>query len=404
MKLTKKKLNKLKYNKNKNKNNNKNKNKRLTIKHINTRTSKKYILKGGMPFTDSGLNTSSNTADLPSIRDLIYASSMIQIFIYFDGIKLECFFGKKQLIIGNYSTQCITVEYVDNNLCELSSFFMINSKTKCISKLNPIDNSTFKETKINKIIGKLPEDYNKQLNEKLLKLIDIINAHIGIHYCTLSDKSSLLKVPKCGNLNLYVLKQFERGYGTYNEFGYLYIPINDETLESVDLIKYSDHFLKVLVALSNQTLVNLFKMISEKIDDSEKDKKKTQYGKYFEDDTIIKYYNDNKISVSDLIKNIMNYCKFPDNLNEQNSLYQYNGKFIEEFIRNTYTILDYIYSKISKQTNIKLYKYEHDGTISVSTLVNKDSDEHRHFAMTPMKKYELKLDVNSANKFTLTIS
>jgi hypothetical protein len=397
MKLTKRKLNKLKYNKNKNK--------RLTIKHINARSSKKYSLKGGMPLIDianSGLSNSSNTDDLPSIKGLIYNKKITSVTINFNGVTFKCLLGDNKLIIGDYSNPCVLLEYdKEENECELAKFFLENSKNKCIDDLNIIDIKTFRVTHTKE--GKLLEDYNKKFNEVVLTLIDVINANVGVKLCKLTDAALLENIPKCGMLRLYILKHFERGYGFYNEFGYTYSSTellrnideadNDENNRIRDLIIYSNDIMKQINDEANKTFKELL------------DNLHTAIRKRYLAMVIIEYYYNKEIKINELIKTLMNYCKSPGIPDANNHLYDVDDSDIKKLIDVIHsTLLSLFYKLFEGNFFTKLYKYEPNGTVLDSKLVKKDSDAIRHFEMTPMKKYYLKLAETSDNTYSLTIS
>ena len=54
-----------------------------------------------------------------------------------------------------------------------------------------------------------------------MELIDTININAEMKYCKLRDGSQI-KDTKCNTIEMNYLKHIEKGYGFYNDFGYLY--------------------------------------------------------------------------------------------------------------------------------------------------------------------------------------
>ncbi len=324
--------------------------------------------------------------------------------------------GQRQLIIGKGEDKddiCVLVKYNDKNdfLCELSTFFLDKNKSECI-KAKDIDNSEFTTEAVRKSSG-----YNKIFNEKILEFIDAININMSVDKCSLIDTSSLKNLDVCGELQLYILKQFERGYSFYNEFGYMYNPkVPDEPYDDYEEIittanKYLDKLKKINSEMTAKTLHEMFEQ-------------KDLYKRNPEFESIKLIFEAYKeILISVLIKDIMNYCrlslsknKLPLSKNEKNLLYNYNVKIVVAFIRTIEDILWYIFGQISEINNFtKLYKYPEvikspALPVLVSTLVDK-SDNTRRFEMQPMKNYKLELKKNEGEEtfnegeetFTLTI-
>jgi hypothetical protein len=339
-----------------------------------------------------------NLSSIGSIlKKLIFSDDKSYVQINYNDIVFQCQLGNNRLIVGTseeVSEDCILLIYDENdNTCKLFSFFYNKSKNECIED-NSIDNRKFKSSK------QSLEDYNKKLNEKLLEFIDIINTAINIKLCSLNDLSKLQNIPECYYLNLYVFKHFERGYGFYNEFGYMYIPrdIDLQFISSEEIIKFS-----------NTIILELNKFRHSKFENLSEDIQKYKYLA----EIIESIKSITSITISQLIKYIMSYCKNPKDTSHTNNLLYKLGSYkvleiIDALDRYLLNILKQktSFSNDDDMTYFKLYEYGKDQSysISVSTLVNKDSDEHRHFEMTPMKKYDLKLEKSNEHNFTLTIS
>jgi hypothetical protein len=351
--------------------------------------------------------------------DLIKKEYVTTVLVDFDGLKLKCTLGKNQLIIGmDINLYCVLVKYnIESRSCELSSFFLRKEKSTCIVDRD-IDNSEFKKNPAIDL-----SSYNKIFNEKILEFIDAINSYLGILYCSLMDISSLKNLDVCGDLKLYVLKQFERGYSFYNEFGYMYNPKEsyynpeDPYHDYEEIIttynpKNPYHDYEEIITTANEYLDTLKKINSEMTVETLSEsfeKKKDLYIRKPEFNSInliFKEYNGKTISF--LIKDIMNYCRSPLSKNGKKILYKYNElygyKIVVAFIR---TIEDIFYEISTVYHFTKLYKYPEvlRSPILVSTLVDKESDEKRRFEMQPMKNYKLELKKNEGEEtFTLTIT
>ena len=163
--------------------------------------------------------------EIPSIIGLINNDNIVNVIINYNNLVLKCRFGKcrfgkKHVFIGEHPHNCIHIIYKDT-FSDLDSFFFNVLKTDCIGKNKTINNSKYR-TQFESKSGILQEDYNKQLHETLFNLIDIININANMQFCVLSDLS-IKTTTQCDEIQLCLLKPIEKGYGFYNEFGYIYI-------------------------------------------------------------------------------------------------------------------------------------------------------------------------------------
>ena len=238
------------------KNKNKNKHKHKTNKFL-------YKIHGGSNTRAIGINanitaqTTQNNSIQQTLRDLIEDKTNKRVIINFNGLKIKCIIGDKKLSFKNYDkVDCITITYeFFYNMSLLNNFFNNNSKLDCIGDDKTINNTKYKGT------YKLKESsYNKDLNKLLLKLIDIININLKIESCHLVDYSNIM----CNKIKIMLnIKHYERGYGFYNEFGYVYTnnAFNANTLE--ENITYANTLLQKIHDESH-TKISEFK---NKIDD-----------------------------------------------------------------------------------------------------------------------------------------
>ena len=159
-----------------------------------------------------------------------------------DDVKIICLLGNDHVKLGYDNTTqeaCIIIEYYKDKQDEkiyynatLDSFFFNMPKKKCLysSKDNSKSNSKDDESLINNRVfhsTKGNDKYNKIINILLLELVDAINIHLGVKYCEVIDAATV----KCkDNTKLSMkLKHITKGYGFYNDFGYLYTQyINDD--------------------------------------------------------------------------------------------------------------------------------------------------------------------------------
>jgi len=321
--------------------------------------------------------------NIMNLRDLIYGEIQIPIKIVFKNVILNCFIGNKKFIIGtNKDANCVKITYYPRNYCSLNSFFYLKNKQNCTTIINDVKDINNIEFKKNvSINGKIPDNYNKQFNELLMELFDIINLDININYCELNDSSQLKDTIKCGDIQMSILKHIERGYGFYNEFGYFYKlsksvikqkKINESIQESNDFLKKLEAFRNTLVSLDDKNIFTESIVIPDNI--------RICLSKIITENREITY----KI----LIKTLMDNCKLQPDI-------QYIGIFtgydcivltqIKEFLTNVirnYFSKDFI--------NIE-YKFYNKDTNAVSRLVNKNNDAERKFEMVTMKKNNIEL-------------
>lgn len=366
------------------------------------------------------------------IKDLIIGKNTVKLLVSFDGIKFKCLFGNFNLIIGDNeddTKSCVKVEYTFDenenllNLCELTYFFYNMSKSSCIvqdEEESPdnkiINNREFKAT-LSKmsVSSKIPPDYNKQFNAKILEFIDIINTNIGILCCLLQDKANINTL-NCESITLSPFKLFERGYGFYNEFGYLFMNssnVNPDDIKDFDDIK-KNGLIETSVDMSNHFLLEINKIanlplnkILEKLKDSSSEKSDILKEILIVTDLCTKYKIDIKITLKLLIGKIMQTCKST----EMTPLFMPDPD-LKRFVENIGFIL-FELLKMNDYTNFsdsKFYQYSDSGNVLVSQLDNKSIDAKRQFKMVLMKKHELTLEKIADSvatikyNYTLTIS
>lgn len=325
--------------------------------------------------------------DIPSIKDLIYDANIVNVIINYNNLVLKCRFGNKNVYIGVHKLNCIHIIYKDT-YSDLDSFFYNVSKKECVGQ-GPnlsINNSEYRKQFISNS-GILQEDYNKQLNETLFNLIDIININANMKFCVLTDMSTKTTT-HCNKIHLSLLKPIEKGYGFYNEFGYIY---KYNYLSQIkNIIKYYDYdkyisesneiLNRTILKLRNTTLLDFQSLVFSL-------NPKTNIPKNIIPET----YHD--ILLKDFVINIMNICKTKDE--------QFN---FEEIIENKNIITNQLESYIDSMTINPIFKQSREDTDftgqfklyniqdqTISALINKDKDEHRAFVMIPMKKHNIKI-------------
>jgi hypothetical protein len=316
------------------------------------------------------------------LLELIISSNKSSIIINYKNLRLECILGNNEFIIGNNEGKCIIIKYnTKMHFSRLDSLFYEMSKDKCIGKDKSIDNSIF----INNVSidGKKPVEYNKLFNETIMELIDIINIEIGMEYCTLRD-GSYLQDKKCGVIAMNYLKNLERGYGFYNEFGYMY---KKSLLESNEILT------GIIPILRNKTLKDVLQdLLSNVIPIPE---------------NIIKIIDDLKlVLMRDIIVEIIKYCKTKEDIPstglfigiDKNNIVSFKD-FITKLVEKYLSLPEYRYSL----TLYKLYKINNDGTKYSSFLENKNDDSNRTFVMKLMKKYKIDIIELESGKYEFTI-
>ena len=261
---------------NKTKHHKRNKNKKRSIKNLSI----KYM-RGGSGNTSgaSGASGASDSASasaiisipIPTLLELIQSKDYTMCEIHYDDVKIICLLGNDYVSLGYDNTNttknaCIVIEYYKDKQDEkiyynatLDSFFHNMSKQNCLysskdnSKVNSkddkslINNRVFHSTKGN-------YKYNKIINILLLELVDAINIHLGVKYCKVIDAATV----KCkDNTKLSMkLKHITKGYGFYNDFGYIYTQdINDDeqvTQYKLLDLQFANYILTIIDKLSLQ--------------------------------------------------------------------------------------------------------------------------------------------------------
>ena len=224
-----------KYN---NKCNNNNSNKHKYYNNI----TKKYMIGGSM----HNPNVTKNNISIvgiqePTLETLIKGKHVTHTIIQYRGIKFQCDLGENKFIIGDtIDGGCINVSYdFIKKYAYLDTFFYSKKKIECIGVSKAINNTNFKNNVNNNT--KKP----KKINKLLLTLIDIININLQFVCCKVSDMAVIEINEQIISL-LY--KHIERGYGFYNEFGYLYIPsvkivdIKNDKNDKIDKIAKIDKY------------------------------------------------------------------------------------------------------------------------------------------------------------------
>jgi hypothetical protein len=337
-------------------------------------------------------SVNENSIRKSQIYKLITSETTSTARIVFKKIVIECILGNNQFIIGtgNYkdSEKCIVIKYFPKReYCSLDSFFFTNTKQKCISKKS-LNNSEFKGNHTNSSTGKLSSEYNKTFNKTLIELFDVINTNIGMKYCMLIDGSQL-EVEKCGTIIMTILKNIERGYGFYNEFGYLYqiSKIDSPTLQ----INYNES-----ITLSNNVITELIKpfqimSLEELISDI------SDVSNVFEQ---IK-----KFTLQEIVIELMNYCKKQSDNKADSILEGLDKNDIIELIELiTEAIREKLEDKGFSMSQYKLYDYKSSANNNQSRIYHSifNTDLHK-FSMTPMKKYNLSINQLEENKYSIII-
>ena len=182
----------------------------------------------------------------------------------FKGLKIQCKIGKNKIEFkkGDDRPACITLKYdfdvdfdfVNTKKAELYNFFYTKNKKICISSESNINNTEYIKTHT------APPTYNKDLNKLLLTLIDIINIDLQMTHCVVTDAAFITCINEI-TISLDI-KHYARGYGFYNEFGYIYInndnkdtKVNTDTLEQN--INYANIILNSIHDLSHKTISEL---------------------------------------------------------------------------------------------------------------------------------------------------
>ena len=259
----------------KNKCNNKSNNKSNKHKYYNNIT-KKNITKKYMIGGASGSNISAiRNVGIPgpTLKTLIESKDVTHVIIQYRGIKFKCKLGGNMCIIGSIKPSgCIEVYYnFIYNCANINSFFYSKSKVECIGLNKAINNTNF----INNVNINNKTTRQKKLNKLFLTLIDIININLKIKMCGVEDAASIM----IGQNSIRLLyKHMERGYGFYNEFGYLYIPDGYEdwrtslvlynNIEIDKRVTYANEFLEYLNTFSTQNITKVTEIYTTSVNNN----------------------------------------------------------------------------------------------------------------------------------------
>ena len=350
-----------------------------------SRTSKKIA----MPDPAHVLTNNKLNTDLKTLKDIITNKDYYtHIYIYFKNIIIKCSMGKNIFVVGNIikNKVGILIKYNTNHaFCTLESFFFTKTKAECKENSN-INNSKFSNNlKNNK--GNIPNDYNKKFNEILMELIDIINTNMDMQTCKLRD-GSFIQGTRCGDISLNILKHFERGYGFYNEFGYIYKEKITESNKILININKTMHFkinsntnINIDYITSHLTSMGLeYKPITQRVIDIFNEIVTTNAG----------------ITYSQFVNNLLSFCKLSKDIQQINIFNSYDDIDIIQ-LNNLITIIihDLLGGKLYSLSHYKLYNkelIEKDKKIykiQKSELQNKNDNINRKFIMNTMKNYDI---------------
>ena len=341
--------------------------------------SQKSVSKGKSRANEAQENEAQSAQSI-SFRELITSKSPVNAIINLKNIRLKCVIGADKLIVGNTDDVCIEIKYTPkHNFCTLEGFFYKVNKAICKSK-SFLNNSRFIDnTKVN---GRIPSDYNKKFNETMMELFDIININAGMEFCKLRDGSQL-NGTKCGDIKMTILKHFERGYGFYNEFGFMY---KDKIDKSNDFLKFINIEKRKPIDITNITPENINKLLISNGLPYEKVSDKTI--EIF--NTIIKA--NEGITYEQFINEIMNYCKMPRDALPTGLFADYQDEVSVTELTNLITIITH---NLLGGSRYSLTQYKLYDKNLVSKLINKDNDETRQFSMVNMnmsKKYNIEIN------------
>jgi hypothetical protein len=366
-----------------------------TRKYIVKRKIKTSLQKGGSSKYASSRHSKSMSISKATkevkqsqLLELITSSNKSSIIINYKNIKLECILGGNEIILGsnkadnNKIGKCITIKYFPKmHFSRLESLFYEIPKDKCVGKDKTINNTGFIDNV--SIDGIKPADYNKLFNETIMELIDIINIETGMKYCTLRDGSHI-QDKKCGTIAMNFLKHLERGYGFYNEFGYMYkqtITESNKVLNDVIATLRNKSLEKVLQDLLPY-VIPIQENISKIVDDMK------------------------SVLMRDVVLEIMKYCKSTEDKPSSGLFTTYDKDSIIEFkdfitkvVEKYLNLPEYRYSL----TQYKLYQQNPNGTILKSVLEYKTDDEKREFVMKPIKKVNIDILELESGKYELII-
>lgn len=335
-----------------------------------------YKIRGG-----SGKNVaSSNNVSLKTLRELIQSKTPRRAIIIFNDLKIQCKIGAKKLLISYINGDtgndyiCIIIIYdFDTNVADIGNFFYDQPKTICIGLDKAINNTAYKKS------HNIQKTYNKDLNKLLLKLIDVININLQMKSCKVFDESEIT----CNNIKISLsIKHYERGYGFYNEFGYLYI--NNQNAYDSDAsenIKYANTVLQTLYDISHTTMTQL--EINIKKEDISVDN-----NLYTSLENLLSLYKKIKIhdvgnnvkTLRQVMREILQFMCDPTNIEIINTLTIDEKKYIQSFVSNMFQ-----FQKNILKLYYKFYIYNEKQIFSSELNT---SDEDKNIPIFEMKPFE----------------
>lgn len=342
---------------------------RLKTINIRKRTVNKHKTKINYR-TKKNKNKNIKNGGALNLYDLITSLKLSNIDINYKDCIFKCILGNNMFIIGEtINSSCIGIKYrFPIKKATLTSFFDTMNKDACFKKY----------IVVNKNLN------NKQINEIIIEFIDILNINLGIESINLSDDSKLKDTEMCENIKLSVLKYIERGYGFYNEFGYLFKLIDNDDI-------YEDGYSSINYTDSLEESTEVFKSIEtfrHKLINI--DEIKILYGGIIPDNILIILNailanNNNSITYTKFITELLNYCKKTATLSylDKNSVLvikEFMTQVIEKYFKINNPYINFQY---------KLYNYSDKDNITCSALINASSND-REFKMMKITKVEFK--------------
>ena len=388
---------------NKTKHHKRNKNKKRSINKLSI----KHMRGGSGNSGNSGASdaSASSIIHIHTLLELIQSKDGTMCEIHYDDVKIICLLGNNNVKLGYDTTQnkeCILITY---NMDEehyynpdapyynatLHYYFYTISKQDCLySKNNKpnslIDNSVyFGENKGN-------NNYSKSINTLLLELVDTINILVGVKYCQLIDAATVT-CTESGDIKLSLkLKHITKGYGFYNEFGYIYtkaISIDSMTLNQDKKYYLLDlKFANFILTLINNRRIDLkgeYKNLDKQCTNTLKNNNRNlALGTSIED-----FLKDFTVFTNSIIKTVTHY---QTNNAEQQAKQQAKQQDKHQNITNTMPKEVHNLGNLFN-TFIKRYEYLIDDTVSKSELIKETNPIQvppqnmlYHFAMVKYTK------------------
>ena len=376
---------------NKTKHHRRNKNKKRSIKKLSIKA-----MRGGSANSGaSGASGASASAiiSIPTLLELIQSKYDTMCELHYDDVKIICLLGNYNVKLG-YDTkhliECILITY--NNEVEehydapyynatLDYYFYTISKQDCLYSKNKLNRLIDNRVYFDKNKGN--NNYSKSINTLLLELVDTINILVGVKYCQLIDDATV-NCTADGSIKLSLnLKHITKGYGFYNEFGYIYtkavFSINTSPFKQLQKYELLDlkfaNFILTLIYNNRTQFISNFS-------DLEKQCTKTLNVHNNKD------YNALHYSIQDSLKEF----------NEFNEFNEFRAIIIKTVTDNIVIPPDNKLEKWSRLSNlfkifIKRYEYLTDNTVSKSELIKEKNPVQDppqktpyHFAMVNYTK------------------